>query len=130
MPMPKRSSVEDYFARLNEVQRPHLEQLRKLSRAADPEAREQLKWNLPVYVRGESNTTLWMLQNFKHHCSLRLPPPFFATQRAAVEAAGYEAGEGFIKLPYERELPTKLLQALMRARVEEYAATGAGWNDR
>jgi uncharacterized protein YdhG (YjbR/CyaY superfamily) len=129
MPMPKRSSVEDYFAQLNDVQRPHLEALRELSAAADPQAREQLKWNLPAYVRGE-NTSLWMLQNFKNHCSLRFPPPFFAEHRAAVEAAGHEAGEGFIKLPYDRELPTQLLEALMRARVEEYEATGAGWNDR
>jgi uncharacterized protein YdhG (YjbR/CyaY superfamily) len=71
-----------------------------------------------------------MLQNFKHHCSLRFPPPFFATRKAAVGAAGYEAGEGFIKLPYDRELPIDLLKALMQARVEEYEATGAGWNDR
>jgi uncharacterized protein YdhG (YjbR/CyaY superfamily) len=129
MPMPKRASVDDFFEQLSSIQRPHLEALRKLSREADPEAREELKFNLPVYVRGD-NTTLWMLQNFKHHCSLRLPPPFFATQKAAVEAAGYEAGEGFIKLPYTRPLPTELLRALMQARVEEYAATGAGWNDR
>jgi uncharacterized protein YdhG (YjbR/CyaY superfamily) len=129
MPMPKRSSVEDFFAQLNDAQRPHLGALRGLSRDADPEAREQLKWNLPVYVRGEG-TTLWMLQNFKRHCSLRFPPPFFATQKAAVEAAGYEAGAGFIKLPYDRELPTALLKRLMRARVDEYEATGAGWNDR
>jgi uncharacterized protein YdhG (YjbR/CyaY superfamily) len=127
--MPKRSSVDDFFAQLNEVQRPHLEALRKLSLDADPEAREELKWNLPVYVRGET-TSLWMLQNFKKHCSLRFPPTFFAIQKAAVEAAGYEAGAGFIKLPYQRELPTDLLKALMRARVEEYSATGAGWNDR
>lgn len=129
MPMPKRSSVEDFFAQLNDVQRPHLEALRKLSLEADPEAREELKWNLPVYVRGD-NTSLWMLQNFKHHCSLRFPPPFFATQKAAVKDAGYEAGEGFIKLPYSAALPTELLETLMRARVEEYDATGAGWNDR
>ncbi len=127
--MPKRSSADDFFAQLNDVQRPHLETLRELSRHADPEAREELKWNLPVYVRGD-NTTLWMLQNFKNHCSLRFPPPFFATKKSAVEAAGYESGKGFIKLPYDRDLPTKLLQALMRARVEEYGATGAGWNDR
>jgi uncharacterized protein YdhG (YjbR/CyaY superfamily) len=129
MPMPKRSSVNDFFAQLGDVQRPHLEALRELSRDADPEAREELKWNLPVYVRGK-NTSLWMLQNFKSHCSLRFPPPFFATQKGAVEAAGYEAGEGFIKLPYERELPIELLKVLLEARVEEYSATGAGWNDR
>jgi len=129
MPMPKRASVEDYFARLNDVQRPHLEALRELSLAGDPQAREVLKWNLPAYVR-DKNTSLWMLQNFKNHCSLRFPPPFFATQKAAVEAAGFEAGAGFIKLPYERELPSELLKALIEARVAEYEATGAGWNDR
>jgi uncharacterized protein YdhG (YjbR/CyaY superfamily) len=129
MPMPQRSSVGDFFAQLNDVERPHLEALRELSRDADPEAREELKWNLRVYVRGDK-TSLWMLQNFKNHCSLRFPPPFFATQKAAVEAAGYEAGEGFIKLPCSREPTTELLKALMQARVEEYAATGAGWNDR
>lgn len=124
MPMPKRASVDDFFARLDDVQRPHLEALRTLSRDADPKAREELRWNLPAYVRGE-NTSLWMLQNFKNHCSLRFSPPFFATQKAAVENAGYEAGEGFVKLPYDRELPTELLKALMRARVEEYETTGA-----
>jgi uncharacterized protein YdhG (YjbR/CyaY superfamily) len=117
MPMPKRASVDDFFAQLSDIQRPHLETLRDMSRAAAPEAREVLKWNLPVYVRGEK-TNLWMLQNFSKHCSLRFAPPFFATQKAAVTKAGYEAGEGFVKLPYERELPTDLLAALMRARLE------------
>ena len=121
--MPKRASVDDFFEKLDDVQRPHLEELRALSRDADPEAREELKWNLPVYVRGEK-ANMWMLQNFKKHCSLRFSPPFFATQKAAVTAAGYEAGEGFIKLPYDRALPTKLLKALMRARIEDYERTG------
>jgi uncharacterized protein YdhG (YjbR/CyaY superfamily) len=124
MPMPKRSSVDDFFAQLNDVQRPHLEALRALSLDADPKAREELKWNLPVYVRGET-TNLWMLQNFKNHCSLRFSPEFFATQKTEVEAAGFEGGEGFMKLPYDRELPTDLLQALMQARIDDYEATGA-----
>ena len=124
MPMPKRSSVDDFFVQLNDTQRPHLDVLRELSLAAAPEAREVLKWNLPVYVRGEK-TNLWMLQNFTKHCSLRFSPPFFATQRAAVEAAGYETGAGFIKLPYDRELPNDLLEALMQARVEDHETNGA-----
>jgi uncharacterized protein YdhG (YjbR/CyaY superfamily) len=122
MPMPKRTSVDDFFAQLNDGQRPHLEALRELSQAADPKAREELKWNLPVYVR-DGKTNLWMLQSFKNHCSLRFSPAFFAAHRAAVEAAGYQAGEGFIKLPYDRELPTELLKALMQARVDAYEAT-------
>ena len=125
MPMPKRSNVDDYFAQLSEVQRPHLEALRKLSLEVDPKAREELKWNLPVYVRGDK-TNLWMLQNFKNHCSLRFNPPFFAGHKAAVETAGYEYGEGFIKLPYTTRLPTQLLKKLMRARVREYEKAEAG----
>jgi uncharacterized protein YdhG (YjbR/CyaY superfamily) len=122
--MPKRANVDDYFALLNDVQRSHLEALRSMSRKIDPTAREELKWNLPVYVRGEK-TNLWMLQNFKNHCSLRFTPTFFATQKAAVEAAGYDTGEGFIKLPYDTRLPTKLIQSLMRARVKDYEKTGS-----
>ncbi len=124
MPMPKRASVDDYFARLNDQQRPHLEALRTLSRKADPKAREELKWNLPTYVRGE-RANLWMLQNFKNHCSLRFTPEFFASQRAAVKAADFEAGAGFIKLPYNKELPTELLRSLMKTRVLDYERTGS-----
>ena len=123
MPMPKRSSVDDFFAQLQEVQRPHLEALRRLSREVDPQAREELKYNLPTYVRG-TNTNLWMLQNFKQHCSLRFTPAFFATRKTTVEAAGYDYGEGFVKLPYARELPTELLAALMKERVTHFTATG------
>ncbi len=35
MPMPQRSSVGDFFAQLNDVQPPHIEALRELSRDAD-----------------------------------------------------------------------------------------------
>jgi len=122
MPMPKRSDVDDFFAQLSDVQRPHLEALRKMSSEVDPQAREVLKWNLPVYVRGE-NTNMWMLQNFKNHCSLRFNPPFFATQKPLVEAAGFEGGEGFIKLPYKRDLPIDLLKSLMRARTHEFESS-------
>jgi uncharacterized protein YdhG (YjbR/CyaY superfamily) len=128
MPMPKRSSVEDFYDKLEPHQRPHLEVLRELSLNADAQAREELRWNLPVYVRGD-NAHLWMLQNFKNHCSLRFPPRFFAAHQAQVKAAGYEAGEGFIKLPYDREIPVDLCKRLMQARIDEYEATGAGWSD-
>jgi len=79
-------------------------------------------------VRDEK-TRLWMLPNFKNHCSLRFPPRFFASHKAEVEAAGYEAGAGFIKLPYDRKIPVGLCNALLKARIAEYDATGAGWTN-
>ena len=126
MPMPKRSSVEDYFGQLAPNQRPHLDQLRELSRAAAPQATEELKWNLPVYVRN-AKARLWMLQNFKNHCSLRFPPRFFTSHKADVEAVGYEAGDGFIKLPYDREIPVELCQSLMQARIADVEVNDPGW---
>lgn len=122
MPMPKRTNVDDFFARLENVQRPHLEALRTLSRITAPTAREELKWNLPVYVEGE-NTGLWMLQNFKKHCSLRFSPEFLSTQKARIEGAGEATGAGFVKLPYDQELPIEFLASLMRARIENYQKT-------
>jgi uncharacterized protein YdhG (YjbR/CyaY superfamily) len=118
--MPKRSNVDDYFAALPETQRPHLEALRQLSRQVEPERPEVLKWNLPVYV-DEHGRTLWMLQNFRNHCSLRFTPEFFATQRDVAEAAGLETGAGFVKLPYDRPLPLMLLKQLMISRLHHVA---------
>jgi uncharacterized protein YdhG (YjbR/CyaY superfamily) len=123
--MPKRVDVDDYFAHLTDAARPHLERLRALSLAADPDLVETLHWNLPVYLK--DGVRLWMLQSFNQHASLRFPTRQFGPHRAAVKAAGYDAGEGFIKLPYDRELPTDLLQRLIKARLDEYEATGAGW---
>ena len=125
MPNPKRADPDDYYARLPDVARPHLLALRELCRRGLPDAEETLHWNAPVFVQGGAR--LVMLQSFTAHCSLRFPPRQFAAQRAAVEAAGFEAGEGFVKLPYDRDLPTTLLERLVAARLAEFEATGAGW---
>lgn len=125
MPSPKRVDLADYYAQLPEVAVPHLAMLRKLSQEGLPKADEVLHWNSPAFV--QDGTRLLALQSFKAHGSLRFPTRFFASHIASVEAAGYEAGEGFIKLPYERELPVDLLSRLIASRLAEYDATGAGW---
>lgn len=125
MPSPKRVDLDDYYAKLPAVAAPHLTTLRDLCRKGLPKAEEVLAWNNPAFA--QDGTRLLMLQSFKAHCSLRFPTRFFASQAAAVAAAGYEGGEGFIKLPYDRELPIPLLEELIAARLAEYEATGAGW---
>lgn len=125
MPSPKRADPDDFFAQLPDVAVPHLTKLRELCQQGLPKADEQLRWNNPAFM--QDGTPLLMLQSFKAHGSLRFPTRFFATQIEAVEAAGYDAGEGFIKLPYDRELPVPLLKRLIKARLTEYRETGLGW---
>lgn len=125
MPSPKRVDLADYYAQLPEVAVPHLTKLRELCRQGLPKAEEALQWNNPAFL--QDGTRLLMLQSYKQHCSLRFPTRFFAAHVAAVEGAGFEAGEGFVKLPYDRDLPVGLLEQLVQARLEEYEATGAGW---
>jgi uncharacterized protein YdhG (YjbR/CyaY superfamily) len=125
MPMRKRADVADYFANLTDAQLPHLTELRELSRAAAPDLVETLHWNNPVYLR--DGARLWMLQAFKQHASLRFPPSQFGEHRAEVEAAGFETGEGFIKLPYDRPLPVDLINRLLQYRLTQFTATGSGW---
>lgn len=125
MPSPKRADLGDYYDQLGDVAVPHLARLRELCQKGLPKADEALHWNNPAFV--QDGTRLVMLQSFKQHCSLRFPTRQFASQRDVVEAAGFEAGEGFIKLPYDRDLPVALLQQLIKARLDEFEATGAGW---
>jgi uncharacterized protein YdhG (YjbR/CyaY superfamily) len=125
MPSPKRADLDDYYAKLPAVAVPHLTKLRELCTTGLPTADEVLAWNNPAF--SQDGTRLLMLQSFKQHCSLRFPTRFFADHRDDVEAAGYEAGEGFIKLPYDTDLPVPLLEQLIAARLAEYEATGAGW---
>ena len=125
MPSPKRADLDDYYAQLPDAAVPHLTKLRELCKKGLPKADEVLHWNNPAFV--QDGTRLVMLQSYKQHCSLRFPTRLFASQREAVEAAGYEAGEGFIKLPYDRDLPVPLLERLIQARLDEFEATGAGW---
>jgi len=127
MATPRRLDVDDYFAKLDPRQRPQLDLLRELGLAADPRVREALRWNQPSYEI--DGTNLWLLQAFKAHVSLRFPPRMFAAHRVAVTEAGYEAGEGFIKLPLAREVPIELCRSLMSARIAEYDSTGAKWSD-
>ena len=125
MPSPKRADLDDYYAQAPKPAVAHLATLRELCRKGLPKAEEALHWNNPAFV--QDGTRLLMLQSYKQHCSLRFPTRQFASQRDAVEAAGYEAGEGFIKLPYDRELPVALLKRLIKARLDEFQSTGAGW---
>lgn len=127
MPAPKVADVDEFFARLGEVERPHLETLRELSleAAAGSGVVEELKWNFPAYTKQQM---LWTLQRFKHHCSVRFPVPFFAPYREEASAAGYEAIEGALKIPWDQEVPAGLVRRLLSDRIDDFEAGNTAWS--
>ena len=120
MPPPKRSSVEDFLSNLEDRQRGHLDRLRALSLDADDALVEGLAWNTPAYTL--DGDRLWMLQAFKNHCSVRFSTDWFADHQAEVVEAGHDHGAGFLKLPYDREVPDDLVRALLSARIADARA--------
>lgn len=114
MPAPKRKSVQDFFDLLEPHQRPHLEELRRISLTYTPQVSEELRWNQPAYLKDGFQ---WMLQAFGKHCSLRFTPEFFADHKDAVTAAGYESGAGFLKILYTQDVPEDLCRRLIDARL-------------
>ncbi|WP_144794882.1 iron chaperone [Kocuria palustris] len=118
MPSPKRQSPQDFFDRLEDHQRPHLLRLREISLGYAPAVAETLHWNTPAYLSGKDR--LWMLQAFAKHCSLRFTPDFFASWQDEAAAAGQESGAGFLKLPYDREIPEDLCRRLIEAKLAEH----------
>jgi uncharacterized protein YdhG (YjbR/CyaY superfamily) len=127
MPAPKVASLEEFYARLGDVERPHVERLRELSleAAEDTAIVEELKHNVPAYTRG---TMVWMVQVFKNHCSVRFPVSFFAARRAEAQAAGYEAIEGALKIRWDQEVPDDLVRELLAARVADFDAGRTAWS--
>lgn len=127
MPAPKVADVDEFFDRLSDEQRPHLETLRRLSLAgADGTGVvEALKYNFPAYAKG---TMVWTLQCFKHHCSIRFPVAFFSPHRAEAEAAGYEAIEGALKIRFDQDVPEQMVRELIAARIDDFDAGSTAWS--
>jgi uncharacterized protein YdhG (YjbR/CyaY superfamily) len=127
MPAPKVASVEDFFARLGDVERPHVEKLRELSleAAAGTDIVEELKYNFPAYT---DRVMVWTLQVFKNHCSVRFPVSFFADRRAEAQAAGYDAIEGALKIRWDQDVPEAIIRELLAARIDDFDGGNAAWS--
>ncbi len=127
MPAPKVPSVDEFFDRLDDVQRPHLEALRRISlgSAEGTGVVEALKWNFPAYAKG---TMVWTLQCFTQHCSVRFPVSFFAQHRAEAQAAGYEAIEGALKIRWDQDVPEAMVRELIAARIDDFDAGNTAWS--
>jgi uncharacterized protein YdhG (YjbR/CyaY superfamily) len=117
--MAKVTSVEAYLAALPEGPRAVLEALRMTIKAAAPEATETIAYDMPAFRA--NGRFLVSYAAYKDHCSL------FPASGAILEALGdelkpYYSGRGTIRFQAEEPLPARLVQQIVKLRLEETAA--------
>ncbi|HET6771484.1 MAG TPA: DUF1801 domain-containing protein [Actinomycetota bacterium] len=106
---------DDYLAAVAEPARTTLEKVRKMIRAAAPEATETISYRLPTFkYKGKP---LVALGASKDHCAFYLmsyvPPGLEA------ELEKYDTGKGTIRFPADKPLPAPLVQKLVKARIAQ-----------
>jgi uncharacterized protein YdhG (YjbR/CyaY superfamily) len=112
-------TVDEYLAGLPEGPRAALENLRKLIRAAAPEATETISYQIPTVK--SNGRALVAYAAFKDHCSL------FPMSNAVIEAhrdalKPYFSGKGTIRFQANKPIPAPLVKKLVKARIAENAA--------
>lgn len=113
---------DDYLAAVPEPARTTLEKVRKMIRAAAPEATETISYRLPTFkYRGK---LLVALGASKDHCAFYLMSYVPAELEAELEK--YDTGKGTIRFPADKPLPAALVRKLVKARIAQVQG-GSGY---
>ena len=103
----KVETVDQYIAEQDEAVRPYLNELRRILRAALPEAKEKISWSMPTYWKGRN--IIHFAASKKH---LGLYPGGEATEVFADRLKDYDVSKGTIRIPYEQPLPEQLIRKI------------------
>jgi uncharacterized protein YdhG (YjbR/CyaY superfamily) len=114
----KPKTIDEYLARLDEMQRTALEKLRCDIRAAAPTAEECISYDIPGYRLGSK-----LLVSFgaaKNHCALY--PGAYPIRAHKSELVGYDLAKGTIRFSPEKPLPAALVKKLVKTRMAQQTA--------
>lgn len=108
--------VDEYLAVLPAEPRAALEALRKMIKAAAPDATETISYQIPTFKLG--GRPLVGFAAFKGHCGFYLMSTSVLDELRD-ELEPYETAKGTIRFAADRPLPTALVKKLVKARVAE-----------
>jgi uncharacterized protein YdhG (YjbR/CyaY superfamily) len=113
--MKQMATVDEYLEALPEGDRAALERVRKIIKAAAPEAVETISYQMPTF---KYHGPLVGFAAFKNHLS------FFAMGKTAMHAfskelESYDTTKGSIHFTADRPLPAALIKKIVKKRIEE-----------
>ena len=114
-------TIDDYISGSPAAVRGTLERVRATIRKAAPEATEAIKYGIPTFVLGEN---LVHFAAFKNHIGFYPTPTAMAAFRDQLSA--YKSAKGSVQFPLASPMPLKLIEQMVRFRVQEVRGKGRG----
>ncbi|HEY6608438.1 MAG TPA: DUF1801 domain-containing protein [Candidatus Limnocylindria bacterium] len=114
------SPIDAYLATLPANQREALERLRARVHRLVPGLTETMSYGMPA-LRHEGGVLLWFA-GWKHHCAIYPLTEAFLADKVD-ELAGFGRTKGSLHFTPEMPLPDALLDAFVRARLDDVEGT-------
>ena len=122
MPRTKPTTVAEYLASAPAAARAHLREIRAILKTVAPDARETIKWGVPVL---EEERILFSYSAHKSHLAFMPTGP--SLEPFAKELAGYERGKDTVRFSYDEPLPKALIRRIATHRATQVREHDARW---
>ena len=115
------TSIDEYIATFPEDTQKILEEIRATIKAAAPDAKEKISYQMPTFYL---NGNLIHFAAFKNHIGIYPTPS--GTQAFKDEISMYQGAKGSIRLPIDEPMPLELIGRIVKFRVTENLAKAKG----
>jgi len=109
------SSIDEYIASLPEETHKLLEEVRATIKAAAPEAREKISYQIAAFELNGRN--LIHFAGWKNHIAIYPIPS--GSEAFNKEVSKYADGKGTLKFPLDKPMPLKLITKIVKLRVAD-----------
>jgi uncharacterized protein YdhG (YjbR/CyaY superfamily) len=114
-------SIDEYISQFPGEVQERLRELRRVIRAAAPDAEEKLSYRMPAFVL---HGNLVYFAAFKNHIGFY--PTSSGIEAFKAELAGFKGAKGSVQFPLDKPLPYELISRIVRFRVAENIARAKG----
>lgn len=108
------ANVDEYIAAFPAAVQARLQSIRRTVKKAAPDAQEKISYQIPTFTLGSN---LIHFAAFKNHIGVY--PGASAIEALQEDLAGYRTAKGTVQFPLDRPIPLKLIEKLVRFRIEE-----------
>jgi uncharacterized protein YdhG (YjbR/CyaY superfamily) len=108
------ADIDEYIAAFPAAVQARLQSIRRTVKKVAPDAQEKISYQIPTFTLGGN---LIHFAAFRNHIGVY--PGASAIEALQEDLAGYRTAKGTVQLPLDRPIPVKLIEKLVRFRIDE-----------